>query len=59
MRKEKKKKYIYIYIHTIYPLFSFWTGKLLIDKPTTYQFLRMATAADETTKAFGWATTSF
>ena len=61
MRKEKKNIYIYIYIyiHTIYPLFSFWTGKLLIDKPTTYQFLRMATAADETTKAFGWATTSF
>ena len=51
--------YIYTYISTLDPLFYFWTGKLLIDKPTTYQFLRMATAADETTKAFGWAATSF
>ena len=72
MRKEKKYiymyrlfkiffkwVYIYIYISALDPLFYFWTGKLLIDKPTTYQFLRMATAADETTKAFGWAATSF
>ena len=72
MRKEKKNiyiyrlfkiffkwVYIYIYISALDPLFYFWTGKLLIDKPTTYQFLRIATAADETTKAFGWAATSF
>ena len=72
MRKEKKNiyiyrlfkiffkwVYIYIYISALDPLFYFWTGKLLIDKPTTYQFLRMATAADETTKAFGWAAKSF
>ena len=51
--------FIYIYISALDPLFYFWTGKLLIDKPTTYQFLRMATAADETTKAFGWAAKSF
>ena len=43
--------YIYIYISALDSLFYFWTRKLLIDKPTTYQFLRMATAADETTTA--------
>ena len=51
--------YIYTYISTLDLSFYFWTGKLLIDKPTTYQFIRMATAADETTKAFAWAATSF